>query len=302
MTPSISRQQPDRQTVLALAASIEAEDGAPPLSDQALAQLDRGNVTHLLARDGAAVVGYAQLDGESLEIAARADAVPGLLAAAGDGPLLVWSHGRRSRVVGSLEQARFVRERELHQLRRPLDADHPVPADPPLADDITVRAFVAGQDDAAWLALNAAAFAHHPEQGGWDERDLEARMAEPWFDPAGFLLAERDGELLGFHWTKVHDTAPSDGAQPDGAQPDGAQPDGAQPDGPLGEVYVLGVSPQAQGLGLGRGLLVRGLRLLAGRGCPAVLLYVDGDNDAALHLYAKDGFVTYDLDVQWRRG
>jgi mycothiol synthase len=100
-------------------------------------------------------------------------------------------------------------------------------------------------------------------------------MAEPWFDAADFLVAERAGELLGFHWTKVH-------------------PDGA------GEVYVLGVSPNAQGLGLGRALLVRGLRLLAAHGCPVVLLYVDGDNDTAMRLYERDGFTEYDLDVQWQ--
>ncbi|WP_375501876.1 mycothiol synthase [uncultured Jatrophihabitans sp.] len=276
MTPSISQQLPAKPDVVALAATIEAEDGAPPLSDQAIAQLGDPAVTHLVAHDGERLVGYAQRDGDSLEIAAAPDAVLDLLDAAGDGPLLVWSHGRGSRLQAPLEQAGFVRDRELHQLRRPIDDEHPLPPDPPLTDDIAVRAFVPGTDDDAWLALNAAAFNHHPEQGGWDERDLQARMAESWFDPAGFLLAERPGALVGFHWTKIH------------------------PDG-IGEVYVLGVSPDAQGLGLGRALLVRGLRHLAGRGCPAVLLYVDGDNAAAMHLYARDRFVTHDLDVQWRR-
>ena len=276
MTLSISRTRPDRREVIDLAATVEAQDGAPALSDQALSRLADDAVIHLVARVDDRLVGYAQLDGETLEIAAEPDAVADLLVAVGEAPLLVWSHGRRSRLVGPLEHAGFVRERELHQLRRPLDVEHPLLADPPLADDVVVRTFVPGSDDAAWLALNAAAFIHHPEQGGWDQRDLQARIDEPWFDPAGFLLAERDGVLIGFHWTKLH------------------------PDG-VGEVYVLGVSPDAQGLGLGRALLVRGLRHLAGRGCPAVLLYVDGDNTAALHLYERDGFVTFDLDVQWRR-
>ena len=53
--------------------------------------------------------------------------------------------------------------------------------------------------------MNAAAFAHHPEQGQWTAPDLDHRMAEDWFDPAGFLVLDApDGEMAGFHWTKVH--------------------------------------------------------------------------------------------------
>jgi mycothiol synthase len=277
---SLTTAVPDadlRSSVLQLAAEIEDADGAPPLSDQTLTQLASTDVTHFLARDEDRFVGYAQLDGSGLEIAATGAAVDALLDAAGTAaasPVLVWSHGRRSRLVPVLEQRGFERMRELHQLRRPLGADAPLPADPPLAEGVVVRPFVPGADDDDWLAVNAAAFATHSEQGRWTTADLQARIAEPWFDPAGFLLAERDGELLGFHWTKVH-------------------PDGA------GEVYVLGVAPRAQSLGLGRGLLIRGLRHLFDQGSPYVLLYVDGDNPSAMRLYEREEFTKYDLDVQW---
>ena len=92
---------------------------------------------------------------------------------------------------------------------------------------------------------------------------------------AAFL--ERADDLLGFHWTKVH-------------------PAGA------GEVYVLGVAPGAQGLGLGRALLLRGLRHLGDRDCPSVLLYVDGDNTGSVRLSERDGFTAHATDVQWRTG
>jgi mycothiol synthase len=273
--PAISTDPPDddtRRAVLRLADRIEAEDGAPPLSDQTLTQLRSTTVEHFTVGRGADLTGYAQRGADGAEIAATPEVLKPLLDAVARPGLLLWSHGRHSRLLDVLERRGAGRIRELHQLRRPLDR---LPDDPPLAEGVTVRAFEPRRDDAAWLAVNAAAFATHPEQGGWTQDDLQARIDEPWFDPAGFLLAGRDGELLGYHWTKVH-------------------PDGN------GEVYVLGVAPAAQGLGLGQALLVRGLRHLADRGCPTVLLYVDGDNPGAIRLYERAGFASHDLDVQWR--
>ena len=94
--------------------------------------------------------------------------------------------------------------RTLHQMRRSLplsiaDAAHAV----------EVRSFVKGHDEDEWLDLNNRAFAHHPEQGGWDRATLSTRMAQPWFDAEGFVVHEIDGRMAGFCWTKVHrDTDP----------------------------------------------------------------------------------------------
>ena len=122
----------------------------------------------------------------------------------------------------------------------------------------------------------AEAFASHPEQGALDRRGLDERMAEDWFDPAGLLVAERDGEVVGFHWTKRH-------------------PDGT------GEVYVIGVAPSTQGSGLGKALLVAGLSHLAEQGSPEVILFVEGDNEGAVALYEAYRFThaARDTDVMY---
>lgn len=205
---------------------------------------------------------------------------------AGDELLAVWAHGE---LPGSAELATsrgWARARTLLQMRRPLEGVDPDPR-PVLPADVVVRPFRPGVDEAAWLAVNAAAFAHHPEQGGMTRRDLELREAEEWFDPSGFLLAWRVGDdgveaLLGSHWTKVH-------------------PAGEAGDDPVGEVYVLGVAPEAQGLRLGRALTDLGLAHLRSRGLAEVLLYVEEDNAAAVSLYEKSGFSRYAVDVQWHR-
>jgi len=139
----------------------------------------------------------------------------------------------------------------------PLDARHRVP------DGFTTRPFRPGVDDDEWLALNARAFASHPEQGDWTREVLAARMSEPWFDAAGFLVHEIDGRMAGFCWTKVHDAH--------------------------GEIFVIGVDPAHHGKGLGRALTVAGFAHLASRGLRNGMLYVAGDNTAAKSLYESLG-------------
>jgi mycothiol synthase len=192
-----------------------------------------------------------------------------------DGPVSAWSHGNHPAAAALAASRGFARERDLWVMRRPLSSV-PSPREVP---DLVVRPFEPGRDEDAFLALNAAAFAHHPEQGSMSRADLDERMAEPWFDPAGFFLADRDGALLGFHWTKVHDAPPA------------------------GEIYVLGVSPSAQGMGLGKVLALTGLAYLRSRGLESVLLYVEADNAAAVALYEGIGFThaPEDTDVQYLR-
>ena len=100
------------------------------------------------------------------------------------------------------------------------------------------------------------------EQEKWTEADIAERRGDV-FDPSGLFMAvdEHTGRLLGFHWTKVHS-------------------------GDLGEVYVVGVSPAAQGRGVGATLTLVGLHIalaerLAKVSEPTVMLYVEADNSAA---------------------
>ena len=291
-----------------LALAVEGRDGAEPLNEHSLLHLSAPAddvVAHIVAVDrpvagrSETVLGYAQiafddgvateaelLVGSQLDRDLRVDLGADLLAAAeGLRPelaVLVWARGSTPITDAAVSRG-YTEDRILLTMRRSLagldGSDARVRATPP---DVRIRSFQPGTDDAAWLTVNAAAFAHHPEQGGWTQTDLDERFDQPWFDPTGFLLAVGpDGELLGYHWTKVH-------------------PPARPGELPVGEVYVLGISPSAQGRGLGGVLLLAGLRHLAVGPAAEVILYVEQDNAAAVALYERDGFMTDRRDVQLR--
>jgi len=288
--------------VLELARAAGDADGTYPLSEHLVLHVRHGGdrpAIHLVIRDRGQLVGYAHVDttdvveGASAELVVhpmfrrrglgRALVVAATGAAAEHDPagrLRLWAHGDHPSASALALSLGFRRVRVLYQMRRSLFA----PIDPPvLPSGVALRAFVPGQDDERWVAVNTRAFADHPEQGRWTVDDLRVRMAEPWFDPAGFLLAEEGSELVGFHWTKVHGNAGHD-------------------HDPIGEVYVLGVDPAAHGRGLGRALTLAGLRYLRSRGLDQAMLYVDGTNVAAVSLYEKLGFARWSTDVSFQRG
>ncbi|OIV36889.1 mycothiol synthase [Mangrovactinospora gilvigrisea] len=296
------------EQIRALIERARVADGVAPVSEQGrlLLRDHREGPVHLVATaagpDGEPVIaGYAQLtppEDPSAEGAApaaeltvdpvhrRAGLGTALLdavrAAAGPSGFLVWAHGGLPAARALAAKAGLVPVRELRQMRRPLTPEDGGPSPVPLPEGVTVRTFEPGRDEEAWLALNAAAFAHHPEQGSWTREDLDARLAEPWFDPKGFFLAERlapEGggpRAVGFHWTKTH------------------------PEENLGEVYVVGVAPGEQGSGLGKALTDIGVRHLADRGLPGVLLYVDEENRAAVRVYERLGFSVHEVDLMYR--
>ena len=164
--------------------------------------------------------------------------------------------------------------RDVLQLRRALPLE---PALVGVGALPATRSLVPGSPyEAAWIRVNNRAFADHPDQSGFTVERLHAAFAEPWFDAAGFRLHERDGRLAAFCWTKVH------------------PPTATEPQ--LGEIYVIGVDPDFQGLGLGRGLTLAGLDWLANSGVVDAMLYVDATNVAARALYDHLGFTWRHVD------
>jgi len=273
------------ESVERLVARAAAVDGFSALNESATLRLrhPRAAVVHRVATHQGLLEGYAQVESGPDHTTGALVVEPGrrrrgvgsalvraMLTAAGP-PLQLWAMGDTAAAQGLAAQAGLRRSRELLIMNRPLTE---LVAPPRVRPDRVIRTFMVGSDEEAWLAVNARAFAQHPEQGRMSRDDLDERMAEPWFDPEGFLVAVQGQAMVGFHWTKQH------------------------PDH-LGEVYVLGVDPNAGGRGLGKDLLAAGLAHLQHRGNTAVELYVEGDHAAAIGLYRRYGFALSSRDVMY---
>jgi len=280
----------DIAEVAELLHDVTAADGHRPLGEHKWLDLVHGGRTGFagfVARDGSEgpLIGYAQLSrGHNtwgVEVVIRPDhRRPGhevgtnLLDAAldevrrlGGGHVHLWVPKPTAETDAMANGSGLRRGRDLYQMRRAL----PVEDESPRVD---TRPFEPGADEGAWLTVNNRAFASHPEQGDWNLDTLLEREAEPWFDPQGFLLYERDGRLAASCWTKVHrDEVPH-----------------------IGEIYVISVDPDFQGLGLGRALVLAGLDYLTTRGLTVAMLYVDAANETAVALYRRLGFAVDHVD------
>lgn len=276
------------EEVSALISDAWRADGARPLNDHLWLDLREGGrqgFAGVITRDHNHdhITGYCQVsrgnESWSLELVIhphhRYDSLeiaPDLLRAALDvvasegGGHVHWWVFEASNVHRQLAQTAGLRPgRRLMQMRRSL----------PLEDSFlqriegfSVSAFRPGIDEEAWLAVNNAAFAHHPEQGGWTREIMDSRIAEPWFDPAGFHMHWEHDVLRAFCWTKIHsDTEPN-----------------------IGEIYVIAVDPSATGSGLGTKMTIAALHHLAQQNIPVAMLYVDADNAAAISVYTALGF------------
>jgi mycothiol synthase len=282
-----------QRRIRALISAATSEDGVAPLGDQVLRELAHDRTRHLLALDGENLIGYLNLTPATADAAAMSELVVhprarrrGVgsamartgLAEGGDGAR-IWAHGNLAPARATAAALGLGVVRELLQMRRPLTDLPPVT----VPDGVRITTYSGPDDDAELLRVNNVAFAWHPEQNGWTDGNIAERRGEEWFDPAGLFMAvdEHTDKLLGFHWTKVHT-------------------------GDLGEVYIVGVDPAAQGRGLGAALTLIGLHHLAERlsrsPLPTVMLYTEADNVAAVKTYQRLGFDVFSVDAAYASG
>jgi mycothiol synthase len=280
----------DQRRIREVISAAKAVDGVSPVGDQVLRELPHDRTRHLVAVDGDDIIGYLNLSPAEPQAPAMAELVVHpqgrrhgvgsamareALSEGGDGTR-IWAHGNLDPARATAAALGLKIVRELLQMRRPLADLPPLPA----ADGVRITTYSGPGDDAELLRVNNSAFAWHPEQGGWTDADIAERRGEPWFDPDGLFMAvdEHTGKLAGFHWTKVHSAD-------------------------LGEVYVVGVDPAAQGAGLGATLTLVGLHhlaeRLAGSSQAAVMLYVEADNSAAVKTYRRLGFDVHAVDAAY---
>ena len=166
----------------------------------------------------------------------------------------------------------FAPTRHLHQMRRPLPTG--------LAVDVTTRPFEVGRRRGGVGRAQQPGLRRPPRAGRLDRRGAcaGARPSRGSTPPGSSSTSATAGSAA-FCWTKLH--ADAGGTN-------------------IGEIYVIGVDPDFQGLGLGRQLTLAGLDAIAARGVDVGMLYVDADNAAAVTLYEQLGFTVARTDRAFR--
>ena len=290
--------------MLELIAQTTAIDGTPPIAEHIMLHLRHGgdkSDSHLLIENSTQVIGYAHIDqtdlvaGPSVELVVApehraSDVGEKLLSEAikiCGNKIRLWVHGQQAATHTLATSHNFEKIRTVLQMSRSLAEIQQLPVIDP---KISIRSFLPAIDNQPWLELNNLVFKDHPEQGGWGLSDLNHRVNEEWFDEKGFFIAERDNQMIGFTWTKIHGAHSHDHG--------GNETDHGHE--AIGEIYVLAVDPAHKGEGIGKGLTATGLNYLKYQGLSSAMLYVGVENKAALNLYTSLGFSDFGSDVMYR--
>lgn len=264
-----------------LVESVSTHDKTSPVNDLGrLGLAGQRDVTCLVAHQAGETIGFALLDPRESAVqlavhpAHRGRGVGTALAesASAYSPENWWAFGNLPAAAGLANKLGLIPSRQLLIMQRSLEHVET----PRLPAGYQLASF-SPADAADVVAVNAIAFAAHPEQGNLTLDDFEALTRTPWFDPAGLILAKRGDDLAGFHWTKSHSAK-------------------------LGEVYVLGVRPADAGHGLGRALLDAGLAHLKRTGHEQVELYVESSQKRVVAMYEAARFDVSHTDTCYTRG
>jgi len=289
--------------VLELIHRTTNHGGTPPIAEHILLHLRYGGDkadSHLLVEKDNQVIGYAHLDqtdlvaGPSIELVVdpsyRGQGIgQQLLSTAikicGEN-LRLWVHGEQEAAHSVASSFNFEKIRTVFQMSKTLSDIQPLPA---INEEIKIRSFMPGIDSQEWLELNNKVFKDHPEQGGWQLSDLNHRLSEEWFNEKGFFIVEKNKQVIGSTWTKVH----GEHSHHDSEENSHAHP-------AIGEIYITAVDPAYAGLGIGKALTITALNYLKYQGLNDAMLYVDFDNKAALNLYNSLGFKESSKDILYR--
>jgi mycothiol synthase len=177
-----------------------------------------------------------------------------------------------------LEKLGFVRDGwHMLRMRQPLNDAIPMPQTP---EGFTIRPLAGEAEVAGYVALHRAAFGSANMTEDWRQRTLQA----PQYIPALDLVAVApDGSLAAFCicWLsqRGHD----------------------ENGGNTGQVEPIGVRPDLQGRGLGRAILLEGLRRLQAHGAATALIDSDGENDPSRGLYESVGFRVANVVWKYRK-
>jgi mycothiol synthase len=295
---------PDQQTgVLALIKSATDHDQIPPISDHILLHLRHGgdkSDSHLVITENEKIIGYAHLDQTDLVAGPAVELVVDVEhRQSGIGSELIneaikicgkrlrlWSHGDLPAASKLAIANNFIKVRTVNQMSKSLGEITPISE---IDNAITIRTFLPGLDSDNWLTLNNKAFTNHPEQGNWSINDLNLRLKEDWFNEKGFFIAEKDNQIIGATWTKIHGAISH--------QHDGKD---SHDHGAIGEIYITAIDPSYNRLGIGKVLTITALNYLKYQGLNQVILYVDEDNKAAINLYQSLGFKEFGKDLLFK--
>lgn len=180
--------------------------------------------------------------------------------------------------VALLERLRLVRD-EWHTLHLAQSLKDDIPAAQP-PDGFTIRPLAGEEEAAAYVALHRAAFGSENMTLDWRQRTLRAPQYVPELD---LVAVAPDGRLAAFCicWLtqRSHD----------------------ENGGNAGQVEPIGVHPDFQQRGLGRALLLEGLRRLKAHGALTAYVDSDGDNAASRLLYESAGFRVASIVLKYRK-